>query len=179
MNVPPVTILKGFASDLACSDIVDELNLVQRPIRMFGREIMQPRLIALVGDAPYRYSGKTMTPDAWSPIMSDIRSQVEEIALTRYSVCLANLYRDGKDSIGWHADDEREICQDSPIVSLSFGASRVFSVRHEATREVTKYLLNHGDLLIMAPGMQADWMHSLAKSSETARRLNLTFRKLV
>ncbi|MFM9116589.1 MAG: alpha-ketoglutarate-dependent dioxygenase AlkB family protein, partial [Planctomycetota bacterium] len=144
---------------------------------LFGRP--QPRMIASYGDPglTYRYSGVPNLPRHTAPAMLQLRDRIAAIN-GRYNFCLANLYRDGTDSMGWHADDEPEM---GPIIaSLTFGATRRFRIRHNNTREIHEFALGHGALLIMSGTMQQYWQHEIPKTRlSVGERINLTFREVL
>ena len=144
---------------------------------LFGRP--QPRLIASYGDPglTYRYSGVTNVARPWLPTMVELRDRIEAID-GRYNFCLVNLYRDGADSMGWHADNEPEM--GPTIASLTLGATRRFRIRHNSTREIQEFALGHGGLLIMSGTMQQYWQHEIPKTRvAVGERINLTFREVL
>ncbi|MEM9649515.1 MAG: alpha-ketoglutarate-dependent dioxygenase AlkB [Bacteroidota bacterium] len=149
-------------------------------IKIFGKTYNQPRLTSLFADngKTYSYSGLTMTPHTFSPELLQIKSKVEEKAGADFTTCLLNLYRDGKDSNGWHADDEKELGRNPVIASVSFGASRYFHLRHKSDKtQKHKILLEHGSLLLMQGETQHFWQHQIAKTAKkVGERINLTFR---
>ncbi len=159
--------------------IVRETPWEQREFKMGARLIRQPRLVAWFGDQgiSYRYSGITHEAHPWTPELLRLRDQVMERSGARFNGVLVNFYRDGRDSVGWHADDERELGPDPIIASLSFGSVRVFQFRHKSTRKRLDLPLAHGSLLVMRPPCQRDWSHCIPKTKRPVdSRLNLTFR---
>ena len=157
-----------------------ELDWRQEHMRIMGRTVAVPRLTAWYGDRAYRYSGIDHAPNALPPILAELRSRAEALASARFDGVLANLYRDGRDGMGWHADDEPELGAEPVIASLSFGATRRFAVKHKSDRELHLTLeLDHGSCLIMAGTMQKNWLHRLAKTRKpVGARVNLTFRSM-
>lgn len=155
----------------------------QEPIRIFGREIMQPRLTALYGEAgmPYGYSGIEMIPLPWTPELMAVKTKIEEFTQLRFTHVLCNYYRNGQDSMGWHRDNEQVLGQNPSIASMTFGASRKFQLRHYTQKSIKRdVVLSHGSLLIMQGESQHFWEHQLPKSSKIlGPRINLTFRKLI
>ena len=155
----------------------------QEPIIIMGRQLMQPRLTALYGDADktYRYSGLTMTPNAWTPELLHIKNSIEKISPIIFSTCLLNYYRDGNDSMGWHRDNEKELGINPVIGSVSFGAPRAFAMKHLSNKTFNKkLLLTPGSFLLMAGSTQHHWYHSIPKTKRVAGgRINLTFRKII
>ena len=79
--------------------------------------------------------------------------------------------------MGWHSDNENELDLSKPIASLSFGAPRDFYLRHRSKNARQLLTLKTGDLLIMHPDCQKEWMHSIpARRKVLTPRVNLTFR---
>lgn len=161
-----------------------ELAWDQREITLFGRRVLQPRLIAWYGDrnAAYAYSGLQLEPRPWHPLLRALRDRVEEVAGCRFNSVLANAYRDGNDSMGWHSDDEAELGARPRIASLSLGAERTFLLRRSPAlrkpgEKSRKLLLAPGSLLVMRGDSQKNFQHSVPKTrSETGLRINLTYR---
>jgi len=150
--------------------------------RMFGKPIRLPRLTAWHGDpgAGYLYSGIANEPLPWTPELARLRELVESAAGARFNSVLLNLYRDGNDSVGWHADDEPELGQNPLIASLSLGHTRTFRFRHNETRRTISVVLDSGSLLVMRGSIQHEWQHCLPKTKRAVGpRINLTFRWIV
>ena len=144
---------------------------------IFGH--MQPRLIASCGDdgVTYRYSGVENIARPWNDTLLEIKSRIEQVQ-GDYNYCLLNLYRNGADSMGWHADDEPGLS--NIIGSISLGATRKFRIRHNQTRETISFSATHGALFIMAGTMQQFWQHEIPKTKKVVgERINLTFRKVI
>jgi alkylated DNA repair dioxygenase AlkB len=177
-----------FYKDLFSSDQSDELFIKlnqttdwqQDTIKIFGQNIPLPRLTAWYGDEgkSYKYSGIEQHPKPWNPTILEIKSRVEKIAKVNFNSVLLNLYRDGKDSVAWHSDDEPELGRNPIIGSVSFGGTRRFSLKHKQDQgskfdiELTK-----GSLLLMRAETQHHWLHQIAKTTKlVSPRINLTFR---
>lgn len=154
----------------------------QDTIKLFGKEVLQPRLTALFGEEgkSYTYSGLKMDPLPFPEFLKGIKKECEDVSGQNFTTCLANLYRDGKDSMGWHADDEKELGKNPIIASLSLGAERMFHLKHKTEPDLKeKIRLPHGSLLIMRGTTQSFWKHQLPKTKKiVAPRINLTFRKI-
>ncbi|MEQ1530726.1 MAG: alpha-ketoglutarate-dependent dioxygenase AlkB, partial [Methylococcales bacterium] len=130
--------------------------------------------------AHYPYSGVKHSPKAWTAELQSIRAQIQQQCTTEFNSVLANLYRDGQDSMGCHADDEKELGRNPLIASLSLGDERLFKLHHKNRQTKLDMLLGHGDLLIMAGTLQHYWRHSLPKTKKAKTpRINLTFRKIL
>ncbi len=154
----------------------------QDSITIFGKTHPQPRLTSLFGNEGklYSYSNITMKPNVWNPLMLSIKDRVEEVCQEKFTTVLLNYYRDGKDSMGWHADNEKELGINPIIASLSFGAERMFHLKHNSLAEQkVKVNLEHGSLLIMKGETQHYWKHQIPKTNKSiGSRINLTFRIL-
>jgi alkylated DNA repair dioxygenase AlkB len=152
----------------------------QDTIKMFGKSIPLPRLTAWYGDEgkSYTYSGIEQHPEPWTPILSRIKERVEEIAEVTFNSVLLNLYRDGKDSVSWHSDDEPALGQNPIIASVSFGSIRRFKLKHKHDQKQKADIdLTPGSLLLMKGETQHYWFHQIAKTTkDVTPRINLTFR---
>jgi alkylated DNA repair dioxygenase AlkB len=152
----------------------------QDKVKVFGKTYDQPRLCFLAADRKvnYTYSGLTLPAVDFSKSLSLIKTRIEQTSSTRFNSCLANLYRDGNDSNGWHSDDEKELGDEPVIASLSLGVTRNFDLKHKRNRLIKKRIeLTHGSLLLMSGRTQKDFKHQIAKSKRIHEpRINLTFR---
>lgn len=152
----------------------------QDDIRVYGKIYPQPRLTALYGNEglSYSYSNIKMQPHPWSLLLQKIKAKVEQVAKSNFSTVLLNYYRDGKDSNGWHADNEKELGLNPIIGSITFGAERVFQLKHNTQKEQKKSIvLEHGSLLLMKGTTQHFWKHQIPKTAKPIdSRINLTFR---
>jgi len=154
----------------------------EEEIVMFGQRRRVPRLVAWHGDpgAGYRYSGTDHDPEPWTAELERVRARAHELSGTQFNAVLLNLYRDGRDGMGWHADDEPELGRDPVIASVSLGAPRRFCLRHRRRRDLALALeLPHGSLLVMGGPTQHHWLHALPKTRRAVgERINLTFRRV-
>jgi len=149
----------------------------QHDITLFGRTVPTPRLTAWIADAAYAYSGVVNQPRPWPRPLAALRDQLVAETGVGFNSCLANLYRDGSDSMGYHSDDEPELGPRPIIASVSLGARRSFAVRHRVTRQRWTWALGEGDLLVMSAESQSDYAHAVPKTAKpTGPRMNLTFR---
>lgn len=160
------------------SRLQTEIEWKQEPIKIFGREIMQPRLTAWYGDKKYSYSGIDLTPLPWTDVLLLIKERIEEISQVQFNSVLLNYYRNNQDSMGWHRDNEKELGKNPVIGSVSFGATRRFCLRHHLEKELkTTVNIEDGGYLLMKGETQHYWHHSVPKESrEIGPRINLTFR---
>ena len=151
---------------------------------MWGRRIPQPRLTAWYGDsgARYAYSGITLKPLPWTPLLLGIKARVEAAAGAAFNSVLLNYYRDHRDSIGFHSDNEPELSERPVIASLSLGAERIFVLKHKTLKrlEPVRLPLASGSLLLMRGDTQHRWRHGIPKGTlPCGPRVNLTFRTII
>ena len=186
LNLPDSEILyyPNFFSlneaDVYFNLLQDAIKWQQDDITVFGKTYSQPRLTALFSDndKPYSYSSIVMHPEPFSDCLLEIKHKVEACANVNFSTCLANLYRNGQDSNGWHADNEKELGINPIIASVSFGEARYFHLKHRTKKQLRqKLLLENGSLLLMKGKTQHHWLHQIAKTKQEIKpRINLTFR---
>ena len=153
----------------------------QNFIRLFGKEVSEPRLSTwhAEADLPYTYSGVPRTPHPWKEPLSSLRTACEAHTGQSFNGALLNLYRTGLDAMGWHSDDEAVNGPNPVIASISLGAERRFDFRHKQSREMISAVLPHGSLLVMSGACQTFWFHRIAKTTrQTEPRINVTFRTL-
>lgn len=151
-------------------------------IRMFGQEHDLPRLQQWYGDPGrvYVWSGIEMQPLPWTPKLAALRAAVQRATKRQFNSVLLNYYRDGNDTVGWHADDEPGLGRTPFIASLSLGAERDLVLRRTQEPKAPKLSINlpGGSLLVMSGGTQANWQHALPRRKRVlAARVNLTFRQ--
>lgn len=152
-----------------------------------GEMFPQPRLTAWFADNKkmnYSYSGVTQAVQTWNTQLLKVKNKIEELTKSTYNSVLLNLYRNGQDSVGFHADDEKEIEKNSSIASLSLGESRLFLLKQYKSTNFTidsrEYYLSNGSLLVMSGTTQQYWKHSIPKDPKVNKpRINLTFRKFI
>jgi alkylated DNA repair dioxygenase AlkB len=183
------------------SALVETEEWEQRAIQVFGSAVNQPRLMSWGGELPYRYSGQTLPPRAPSDLLKTLWERVEAACGHSFNHVLLNYYRDGRDHMGMHADDEAELGQDPLIAAISLGVTRRFVIepkrrerREEKGRDGRRgrrrkspegrqtLLLHHGSLMVMGGDMQHTWRHGVPKmgARETSGpRINITFRTLL
>lgn len=168
-------IARGWAADVRLQDVIAAIAWEQRTVRIFGRSMPQPRLTAWMGSGSYSYSGQRHAPAPMPAVVAALHARLGG----DYNSVLANQYRDGRDSVAWHADDEPELGDAPRIASLSLGAPRVFQIRANGARyaDRVEIVLAHGDLLVMSGASQRDYQHRVPKSpTPVGARVNLTFR---
>ncbi|WP_109483430.1 alpha-ketoglutarate-dependent dioxygenase AlkB [Paraburkholderia sp. C35] len=159
--------------------VVAEVAWLQDEMFTPAGRVPLPRLTAWQGepDAVYVYSGIRNVPAAWTPAVAQLKAAVETTCGVPFNSVLLNRYRSGADSLGWHADRERELGAEPVIASVSLGATRRFDMQHNKTRVVQSYALKGGSLLVMRGRTQAEWRHRVPKEPKVqGERVNLTFR---
>jgi alkylated DNA repair dioxygenase AlkB len=169
-------------ADLLFQKLHTETPWQQDNITVFGKSHPQPRLTALFGNEgkPYSYSNIVMHPHKWNSILMFIKNEIETICNENFTTVLLNLYRNGQDSNGWHADNEKELGRNPVIASVSLGAERMFHLQHNTIKEANvKLALEHGSLLLMKGETQHFWKHQIPKTAKpVGERINLTFRTI-
>ncbi|MGJ9418514.1 alpha-ketoglutarate-dependent dioxygenase AlkB family protein [Massilia sp. CMS3.1] len=152
----------------------------EESVVVYGKRHLQPRLTAWYGDASYTYSGLRLEPLPWTALLLQLRAAVEAACGHGFNSVLLNRYRNGRDSMGMHSDDEPELGADPVIASLSYGATRSFILRHKRDKRTVQLPLADGSLLLMRGQLQRNWLHGINKSTlPLGERLNLTFRYIV
>ena len=167
-------------ADSYLKQLKENIPWQQDDIKVFGKVYAQPRLTALFDNngKSYSYSNIIMNPNPFTPELLELKTAVESNAKVNFTTCLLNLYRDGKDSNGWHSDDETELGINPVIASISLGEERFFHLRYKNDKGLKqKVLLQHGSLLLMKGETQHFWQHQIPKTAKQIKeRINLTFR---
>jgi alkylated DNA repair dioxygenase AlkB len=162
--------------------LTDSIAWSNDTVKMFGKTLTLNRKSAWYGDpgAAYSYSGIRREPLKWTEELLMIKKSCEEVSNATFNSVLCNYYHDGKDGMGWHCDDERELGKEPIIASVSFGAERIFAFKHRNSKERINIRLEHGSMLIMRGQTQHSWQHALPKSTIVHEpRINLTFRNIL
>ena len=169
-------------ADVLFEKLLTETSWQQDNISVYGKTYPQPRLTALFGNEgkPYSYSNITMHPQPWNETLLQMKLKITEVTLCDFTTVLLNRYRNGQDSNGWHADNEKELGTNPAIASISLGAARAFHLQHNSIKEARlKLTLEHGSLLLMKGTTQHYWKHQIPKTAKTVdQRINLTFRTI-
>jgi alkylated DNA repair dioxygenase AlkB len=172
--------LSAAEADALYAALMASIPWERHRLRLFGREIEAPRLSCWIGDpgAVYTYSRVRFDPRPWPPVLAGLRARLQEACGARFNSVLANRYRDGRDSMGWHSDDEPELGAEPLIASVSLGGVRRFRLRARDGGGAGLSLdLAHGSLLLMAGATQGLYRHDLPKTrAAVTPRINLTFR---
>ena len=156
----------------------------QERILVWGKMHSQPRLVAWYGDrgSDYTYSGITLTPIPWTDLLLEIKKRIEAVTAASFNSVLINYYRDNRDSMGFHSDDEPELGLRPVIASLSLGEERTLILKHKLNKlaKSVRLKLASGSLLLMKGETQKYWTHGIAKESRLCGpRINLTFRQII
>ncbi|RIJ37772.1 alpha-ketoglutarate-dependent dioxygenase AlkB family protein [Pontibacter oryzae] len=174
--------IPGPQADTYFMQLMEQVNWQQESIKLFGKLQPMPRLTAWYGDKSYTYSGLENKPQAWLPVLQELREQVEQATGHTYNSVLLNLYRSGQDSMGWHADNEQALGPQPRIASLSLGGERRFAFKHRNRKDVepVRLPLQNGSLLLMQGPTQHHWLHQIPKTTRAVQpRINLTFRQVI
>lgn len=178
-------VIPDFLPDEVANDALAQLMTrtpwEERTLLMWGKQVKEPRLSTWHSDGvTYTYSGSLRTASPWTPLLDDLRGRCEDAARHSFNGVLVNLYRDGNDHLGWHADDELCNGPEPVIASVSLGAERRFEMRHLASGRTVTAVLPHGSLLVMSGLSQSCWHHRVPKMPKvTTPRVNLTFRRIL
>jgi len=170
-------------ADLYFDDLKKNMPWQQDSLNFGGKSVLIPRLQVWVGDkqSRYTYSGLSLSPLPWTPVLEKLRKLVEKASNSEFNSVLLNYYRDGSDSVAWHSDDEKELGSEPTIASLSLGVSRCFQLKHKTEKYLKSSCeLGNGSLLVMGKGVQQHWQHQVPKQAEVdTGRINLTFRRIL
>jgi alkylated DNA repair dioxygenase AlkB len=169
--------------DELARELIDTIPWESKAITLWAKQYLQPRLIAWFGDldARYTYSGLSLEPRPWTERLAEIRAAVEQASGAAFNSVLLNYYRDERDRMGMHSDDEPELGRNPAIASVSLGAERTFVLKHKSRRDLkpVRLTLGSGSLLLMEGPTQHHWKHGLeAESTPCGPRINLTFRQI-
>lgn len=168
--------------DLWFKSCLHDLNWETGFIKIFGKTQQIPRLQAWYADneIEYTYSGKKLQRHNWNYLLLEIKEKIENITSFKFNSVLANLYRDGNDSMGLHSDDEKELGKNPVIASLSLGESREIYFKHKNKKLNLIIPQASGQLLVMYGKTQEHWKHEIKKTKKIKKpRINLTFRNII
>ncbi|MET0536067.1 MAG: alpha-ketoglutarate-dependent dioxygenase AlkB [Steroidobacter sp.] len=190
LDIPDAEIYYAARVDLGADpalilkDLIEQIPWRTEVINLWGKEYQQPRLAAWFGDADarYTYSGLSLEPLPWTDLLSTLRSRVEALSNASFNSVLLNYYRDHRDGMGMHSDDEPELGRNPTIASLSLGEQRTFALKHKFKKDLkpVHIALESGSLLLMKGVTQHNWKHGINKISRPCGpRVNLTFRRII
>ncbi len=169
------------------SRLANTLDWHQPEVSVYGKRHKTPRLTAFQGDVglSYRYSGVEHQAAGWDATLQSLKMRIDSLLGTGFNTVLLNWYRDGADSMGYHADDEPELGKDPVIASISLGAERrcMMKPRDKSKtdgKNTRHIVLAGGSLLVMAGRFQSEWLHAVPKDAgQVSGRINLTFRQIL
>ena len=161
----------------------NNINWKQEEVKFYGKTFPVPRKTAWYGyeGFNYSYSGITCFPEIWTNELLEIKKEIEKfIPDEDFTSVLLNLYNNGNDKMGWHADDEKELGINPTIASVSLGETRRFDIKHKNNKDLQfKFELTSGSLLIMRGALQHHWVHQIPAQKKVKNpRINLTFRTI-
>lgn len=166
-----------------CFDyFLDHLAWRHDEAKLYGKHFITPRQVAWYGDQEYHYAYSGVVRDSlfWDSTLLKLKQKIEQVVGARFNSCLANLYLDGTQGMGWHSDADVSLGTQTVIASLSLGATRKFCFRHMQTHQKVELLLQSGQLIVMRGITQRYWQHSIMKSQKILEpRINLTFRQFL
>jgi alkylated DNA repair dioxygenase AlkB len=178
--------IKGFLDKTVSGNLFKTLykDILWEPdeFLMYGKKILTRRKVAWYGSKPFEYTYSKITRKAhiWNKDLKFLSDILKEETGDSFNSCLLNLYPEGRDGMGWHSDDEKELRPLASIASLSLGSERKFSFKHRITKESISLTLENGSLLIMKGTTQKNWLHQLPKTKKNiGPRINLTFRSIL
>tara|TARA_Y100001970_G_scaffold122581_1_gene151970 strand:+ start:4226 stop:4822 length:597 start_codon:yes stop_codon:yes gene_type:complete len=181
-----VRIEKDFFNQIYSNELlkklISDLPWESMTIKMFGKDIRIPRLQCWIGDkgCDYKYSGKKLNRRDWTTDLIMIREKIYKELNIDFNSVLVNYYRDGKDSMGWHSDDERELGPNPTIASISFGSERDLVFRNKINKKILTIPQTHGCLILIDGKSQKNWQHAIKKTRKViGPRINLTFRNII
>lgn len=164
--------------------LMKNMNWQQPALSMYGKQVLIPRKQVYMADTAtdYAYSGMALKVESWDPILEKFAARLTKQFEVPFNAVLINWYRDGNDSVGWHADDEPELGSSPVIASISLGDERLFKIKDVVNHKNFELKLNSGSCLLMSGSSQSQYQHCLPKMANsnignTVRgRINLTFR---
>ena len=178
----PTTLLAEETCIDLLQNLIEQIQWHQDHYVAFNRQFSIPRLQAWYADdgIQYSYSNNLLKTQPWIAALKDIMQEIEELTHSHFNSVLVTYYRNGQDKVDWHADDEHELGDEPIIASLSLGATRKFQFRHKHLHKQGELRLKNGELMIMHPNFQKDWLHRVPEeSNNNDPRINLTFRNVV
>lgn len=154
-------------ADELYDQLVASLPWRQHEVTMYGRRLPEPRLSAWWRPA----DGAVPLP---------VLGQILSVLGARYAVVFDsigfNWYRDGADSVAWHADTKGPPLVEPTIAIVAVGARRPFRLRRRGGGAAVTINSGAGDLLVMGGRCQHDWEHTVPKVRGGGPRISITFR---
>ena len=133
---------------------------------MYGRLVEEPRLHGCLD----------LAQPPIAALVDDMTAWLERRYGEGINANFVNYYRDGTDSVAWHAD-RIGLHQVDPIVAIcSLGGPRRFGLRPMGGGGSVRLTLGSGDLLVMGGACQHGWEHCVPKMAHAAPRMSITLR---
>ena len=169
-------------ADKLFQNLLNHIPWQAASLSIAGNQHSLPRLQCWMSDEgrTYSYSGLTLTPQPWYPDVLSIKARLSQLCDHSFNSVLLNLYRDGSDSVSWHADDEIELGTNPIVAAVSLGAERILEFKPKLNFKDPRrrIVLGNGSILIMGKNLQNNWLHQLPKlSGHIGPRISLTFRE--
>lgn len=186
MTASNVTLIPNFLNegeaDRLLERIRSEADFKQNYIQLYGRKAI-PRLEAWYGSWDYPYSnGVVLKATPMPHYLRAVIDKIEAAGVGDFNAVLINRYRNGRDYISPHSDDDYGDPEPT-IPSLTLGVPRPFRLakligKSKLDKSTTvEYLPQHGDLLVMKGRTNSEWQHWVPKTAKpVGERINLTFR---
>ena len=174
-------VLSAELADRYYADLMERVDWRHDEAVIYGKRIQTKRKVAWYGDEPFKYTYSKVTKSAllWTAELCELKELVERESTESYNSCLLNLYHSGDEGMAWHSDAEIDLKKDGAIGSLSLGAARRFSFKHNTLDQKIDVFLEHGSLLVMKGTTQSHWKHRLPPTKKVSSpRINLTFRSI-
>ena len=163
-----VDVTRGWllGADTLLDELIDSVDWRQGRRRMYDRTVDDPRLSRwyTAGEPRPHPSFRTMT------------THLEASLGVRLPTVGVNYYRDGADSVAWHADRELRELDDTRIAIVTLGARRPFLVRPKHGGHSIDIAPASGDLLVMGGAAQLGWEHSVPKKRSSGPRISCSWR---
>jgi alkylated DNA repair dioxygenase AlkB len=155
-------------ADRLFEEVLASREWQQRSRRMYDQRVQEPRLTSPWNAA----SGQPLEPS----ILEEIRVALSERYGREFDSVGFNLYRDGRDSVAWHADRIAKEIEDPIVALISLGEPRKFLLRPKGGGRSRAFLPGPGDLLVTGGRTQRDWEHSIPKVAHAGPRISLAYR---
>lgn len=128
----------------------------------------------------YTYSGVTHPATEIPTFLKELSilcSDAVEFPLDYWDSVLLNKYANGKDSIGFHSDDEPELGYNPRVIAISLGAERTFTLINKKTKQEHNIVLPHNSLIVMGNMSQVLYQHGIRKEPSChSERISITYR---
>jgi alkylated DNA repair dioxygenase AlkB len=168
-------------ADKMYTQLLNEIEWKHDEAIIAGKHIITKRKVALYAaiKLQYTYSNVSKSALQFTPLLIEIKEQIELLTGYQYNACLLNLYHNGAEGMAYHSDNEKQLNKNCGIASVSLGANRKFLFKNKISKQTVGLVLQHGSLLLMHPPTQQFWNHRLPLSTVVNEpRISLTFRQM-